>query len=211
MRSRVFIGTSVILMASVRAADVAVTYQFSPDLAFEGNPMVRFLGMGWAFLLAANLLAVVAIGACSLSWLHKPIQYERSPDVHDVWSFASFACFNHVYSRPRFLWKRLFCTPKSWRHTIHLFGVVAPVTVIGVSAIAVFSWYAMYSFHWQAFSLFYKALWPVFPYGVIVPLVWVSTATFYRFEYQRYCASVPVVAGQTGDPVGMTVPAVARP
>ncbi|MCE9519008.1 MAG: hypothetical protein K8R87_05525 [Verrucomicrobia bacterium] len=176
-------------MAFARVADVAITYRFSPDLAFEGNPMVRLLGMGWPFLLTANLLAVFAIGACSLSWLQNPLQYEYSPDVRDAWSFASFASFNRVYSRPMFLWKRLVCTPKNWRHSIQLLGFVAPVTVVGLSVAAVFSWYAMYSLHWGAYEAFYKTLWPVFPYGVVIPLIWISAATFYRSEHARYRAT----------------------
>lgn len=176
-------------MTCARAADVAVTYHFSPDLSFEGNPMVRIFGMGWSFLLISNLLAVIAISACSIYWLRHPIRYERSSDVHDVWSFASFACFSKVYPRTVFLWKRIFNTPKSWKHTLQLFGVVAPPAVAALSLVAVLSWYAMYLFQWHAFSVFYKILWPVFPYGVVIPLVWMATATFYQNEYQSYRAA----------------------
>jgi hypothetical protein len=81
VRSKSFIALSIFLMACARIADVAVTYQFSPDLAFEGNPMVRSFGMGWTFLLTANILAVLAIAACSIYWLRHPLKYKKSSEV----------------------------------------------------------------------------------------------------------------------------------
>ncbi|MEI6534350.1 MAG: hypothetical protein WCN98_03340 [Verrucomicrobiaceae bacterium] len=128
MRRETFVFLSIILLTVARAADVAVTYRFSPDLAFEGNPMVKLFGMGWTFMLCANLIAVSALGVCSVYFLRNPIRYESSAVVNDVWSFASFASFNRVYSRKMFLCKRFFCTPKRGKHTLHLFTVVAPLS-----------------------------------------------------------------------------------
>ena len=182
-----FMVLSIGLMALARAADVLVTYQYSPELAFEGNPMVRDFGMGWPFLLAVNFVAVALAGYCAYCLWHQPGRYERSAEVHDIWSFASFACYHHVYSKPTFLLRRLFCAPNSWRHTLRFFGAVTPPVFVAISAVAVFSWYAMYGLHWDGYSQLYNALWPFYPYAIVVPVLWVSAALFYRNEYRRYC------------------------
>lgn len=184
-----FIAVSSLLMVAARTADVAVTYRFSPSLSFEGNPMVMFLGLGWPFLVAANVAAVLATVFCTIYWGRKPLQYEASPEVQDVWSFASFACFHRIYSPTDFIVRRLFSHPQGWKHTLHFLGVVLPPTFIVISASAVFSWYAMYYYHWELFCQFYKATWPVFPYALTVPTVWISAALFYRNEYECYRAA----------------------
>ncbi len=186
MRRQLLVVISILLMALGRALDVGVTYQFSPELSLEGNPMVTGFGMGWSFLLIANVLAVVVIGACSFYWGFRPIQYERSAEVKDIWSFASHAHFQRVYSRSGFLWRRIFCRPRSWQHTLQLFGFVVPPVVFVVSAFAVLSWYGLYFFHWEVYSQIYYFFWPVYPAIVVVPTVVIATVQFYRDEFQLY-------------------------
>ena len=155
--------------------------------------MVLLCGMGWPFLLLANALIVIATAICTYYWVRAPLQYEASSEVRDVWTFASFACFRHVYTPAHFIWRRVFYKPQSLKHTLHFFGVVLPPTVIVVSLAAVFSWFAMYGYHWMAFSKFYAACWPTFPYVLIVPTMWVSAALFYRSEYQSYRVAHPAL------------------
>jgi hypothetical protein len=186
MSRQILVVISILLMALGRFMDVAVTYQFSPELTLEGNPMVTGFGLGWSFLLVANVLAVIAIGACSLYWGFKPIQYERSSEVTDIWSFASHAHFQRVYSRTGFIWRRIFCSPRSWRHTIQLLGFVTPPVVFVVSVFAVFSWYALYFYQWDAFSRIYYFFWPVYPAIIVVPTLVIATVQFYRDEFRLY-------------------------
>lgn len=186
-----FIIWSTLLMIAARTADVVVTYYFSPDLSHEGNPMVLLCGAGWPFLLSVNALIVLMTVRCTYCWAREPLQYDESPEVRDVWTFASFACFRRVYPPAHFVCRRLFCQPQSWKHTLQFFGVVLPPTMTVISASAVFSWLAMYGCHWMAFSKFYSACWPMFPYVLIVPTFWGSAALFYWSEYHSYQASHP--------------------
>lgn len=188
MNPRSFIIITSILMLLGRIADVLVTYHFSPTLSMEGNPLTLFLGAGWEILLAVNLLAVAAIAWCSYSWCAKPIEYATSPEVRDIWTFASFACYDRVYSRRDFIWRRLLCPPKHKAHNMHLVGAVMPVTVAIVSVLAVLSWHALYGLHLEGYSHFYKLLFPFFPYALMIPTIWIAAAYFYRHEYQRYLA-----------------------
>lgn len=169
-----------------RVADTLVTYHFSPGLELEANPLASVLGLGWIALLAVNLLAVAGIALCSIHWCAKPSRYERSEEVHDLWSFASFACYGRVYPPLTFLRRRLLMPPTNRAHTLHLVGAVMPVTVAVMSIVAVLSWDALYGYQSQSFGSFYSLLWPVFPYGVVVPTVWIAAVFFYRHEFRRY-------------------------
>jgi len=196
MNARTFVAWSVGLMILGRLADTLVTYQFTPDLDLEANPLVSVLGLGWPPLLAVNMIVLVGIASCSVYWCARPASYEPCPDVHDLWTFASFACYGRVYPPLTFLRRRLLRPPTNRAHTLHLIGAVMPVTITVISAVAVLSWEALYGQQWESYSLFYKTLWPVFPYGVIIPTAWIAAVFFYRHEFQRYQALCAREIGQ---------------
>lgn len=186
MNSRTFVICSLALMILGRVADTLVTYHFSPGLELEANPLASVLGLGWLPLLGVNLLVVAAIAVCSIHWCARPSSYGHSDEVHDLWSFASFACYGRVYPPLTFLRRRLLMPPANRAHTLHLVGAVMPVTIAVMSVVAVLSWDALYGYQSQGFSAFYSMLWPVFPYGVVVPTVWLAAVFFYRHEFRRY-------------------------
>lgn len=188
MNARTFVACSVGLMILGRIADTLVTYHFTPNLDLEANPLVSVLGLGWSPLLAVNLLVLLGITSCSFYWCARPASYERCADVHDLWTFASFACYGRVYPPLTFLRRRLLMPPASRAHTLHLIGAVMPVTIAVISGVAVLSWEALYGRQWEGYSLFYKTLWPIFPYGVIIPTAWIATVFFYHHEFRRYQA-----------------------
>jgi hypothetical protein len=186
MNARTFAAYSIALMTLGRMADTLVTYSFTPTLDLEANPLVSVLGLGWSPLLAVNLVVIVALGSCSIFWCKRPSRYERSPEVHDLWTFASFACYGRVYPPLKFLGRRLLVPPTQRAHNLHLIGAVMPITVAVVSAAAVFSWQAIYGHQWEGYSLLYTRLFPFFPYAIVIPTVWLAGLVFYRYEFRRY-------------------------
>ncbi len=187
MAIRTFAAISLSLMILGRIADTLVTYAFTPNLALEANPLASLLGLGWPTLLAVNLLAVAAVAFCTLRWCARPTDYPQSPEVHDLWSFASFACYGRVYSPLTFLRKRLLSPPTQRGHTLQLIGAVMPLTIAVISAVAVFSWHALYGVTPSAaYVHFYSSLWPIFPYALAIPAMWLAALLFYRLEFRRY-------------------------
>lgn len=186
MNARTFVAWSLGLMTLGRFADILVTYHFTPGLELEANPLASVLGLGWSPLLAVNMVVVAGIAACSIYWCRHPLRYEPSPEVHDIWTFASFACYGRVYPPTSFLGRRLLTPPAGRAHTLHLIGAVMPITIAVMSAVAVLSWEALYRHQWESYRLFYELLWPVFPYGVVVPTMWIAALFFYRHEFRRY-------------------------
>ncbi|HSI64666.1 MAG TPA: hypothetical protein VLE43_16175, partial [Candidatus Saccharimonadia bacterium] len=128
MTARAFAAFSIGLMILGRVADTLVTFHFSPGLELEANPIASVFGLGWSPLLAVNLIAVAGIAFCSVHWCRRPRRYEPSPDVRDLWSFASFACYGRVYPPLDFLRRRLLTSPTERGHTLHLVGAVMPIT-----------------------------------------------------------------------------------
>jgi hypothetical protein len=170
-----------------RVADTRVTYAFTPTLALEANPLASILGLGWPALLAINLLVVAAVAFCTLRWCARPTDYPPSTDVHDLWSFASFACYGRVYPTLTFLRKRLLAPPTQRGHTLQLLGAVMPLTIAVISAVAVLSWNPLYgATPSAAYVHFYSSLWPVFPYALAIPTMWLAALLFYRLEFRRY-------------------------
>ena len=192
MNARTFVTWSIVLMTLGRVADVLVTYHFSPGLELEANPLASVLGLGWSPLLAVNMIVLVGIAACSIYWCTHPLRYERSDEVHDLWTFASFACYHRVYPPMAFLRRRLLTPPAERTHTLHLVGAVMPITIAVMSAVAVLSWDALYHHQWESYSVFYKVLWPVFPYGIVIPTMWIAALFFYKHEFRRYQELCPV-------------------
>ena len=186
MNARTFAVSSMVLMILSRVADTLVTYSFSPDLELEANPLASVLGCGWPTLLSVNLLLMVAIGSCCVSWCKRPSRYERSAEVHDLWSFASFASYGRVYPPLTFLGRRLLVPPTKRTHTLHLIGAVMPITIAVISAAAVLSWQALHGYQWETYSHLYRVLWPFFPYAIVIPTVWAAALVFYRYEFRRY-------------------------
>ncbi len=186
MNTRPFALASIALITAGRVADTLVTYSHTPGLELEANPLASVFGLGWGPLLTVNLLAVAAIAFCTRAWYRRPVRYDHCPDVRDVWSFASFACYGRVYPPLTFLRHRLLRPPTNRTHTLHLVGAVLPITIAVISAVAVFSWEALDGYRWEGYSQFYSRLWPVFPYGVVIPTVWMATVGFYWHEFRRY-------------------------
>lgn len=196
MNSRVFAFSSIALMTLGRVADTMITYRYSPGLELEANPLAYFMGLGWLPLLTVNVVVLVGITICSVLWCRRPTKYRPSPEVRDLWSFASYACYGRVYPPLTFLWHRLLRPPTQRGHTLHLIGAVMPAAVVVMSVVAVLSWEALYGQAWEGYSAFYRTFWPVFPYGVVVPTVWVAAVAFYQYEFRRYQEHCSLAAEQ---------------
>jgi hypothetical protein len=173
-------------MLAARAADIAVTYHYSPNLFFEGNPAVLLLGAGWRFLIISNVVVVALVTACLLYWWRRPLQHVPAPEVQDVWSFASHTYFGAVHRRMKLVWHVLVSRPRNWRCGLQLLGITLPPMIIVCSAGAVFTWVALHEWRWQGYLNVYHALCPLFPYGLMIPAGILAQAFFFRSEYQRF-------------------------
>jgi len=186
MKRTCFTALAILGMLIARAADIAVTYHYSPDLHYEGNPAVLLFGAGWPFLIGVNILVVCLVTACLVYWWRKPLQHSPTPEVQDVWEFASHTYFGRVHKRMKLLWYVLVSRPRNWRCGLQLLGVSLPPMIMVCSAGAVFTWVALHEWRWQGYLSVYKALCPFFPYGFMIPAGLLAQAVFFHYEYRRY-------------------------
>ena len=186
MKRTRFAVRSLVGLLLARVADVGTTYYFSPDLRFEGNPLVSVFRWGWTVLVATNVALYLLAGAAMIYWCCWPLRYEPCAAVTNVWTFASWAYFRKVYPFWTLIGKSCYKLPKNWPHCIQLVGfTLVPATILQ-SLWAVLGWFLIHHFHARAFFFgFWRAWWPLsiyWPLLSIFPLMY----WFYHDEYRRY-------------------------
>jgi hypothetical protein len=159
MKTRTLIGIiSALLTVSVRAADFAVTFHFSPNLDREANPLVYVWGLGWTSLIVSNIailaLILVGIGFYALT-TSKDVQYHQSDGI---WAFASCAIFKKVIAPHRLILSFLigWPLPRNWKQAGRLLGLAFSWGMIFASASVVFSWLALSGWKIGWYKLFYS-------------------------------------------------------
>jgi hypothetical protein len=181
-RSTIALSWVAVLLLT-RAADAAVTFQYSPDLAHEANPVVRGFGGGWGALLVLN--AVLLVGTFSLLalWWRRPLTDAPNVGSDSFWAFASRCRYGRVYSRGQFL-ARYLCNWRLPRHFLRELGFVIPPAVSLLSLVSILDWYLLFGVKAAWFWSFFRAATPWYPYIIpAIPLYFVLSLLFYRFEW----------------------------
>jgi hypothetical protein len=181
----------ILAVSATRAADIAVTWKYTPSLHLEGNPLVAVWGHGWGTVLAVNAVAVLLICGGLLDWSARPIRYAPNPEIRTARQFAKWAYCGSVCSWPRFLWRFTFGLPTDKRLLCHLVAVSLALTLIAASIWAVIAWELMLGFRLDAFRQQY---WNRFyPFSAYVPIlaIWpFMIVRAFAWEYASYRAQV---------------------
>ena len=185
MKRFLFFALSVVGTTTARAADIATTYSFSPDLSLEGNRIVTSAGMNFPVIVALNIAVVTVFALCTLYWWRAPLSCSLPEGRDDLWAFASHNYFGRVHGSTTFVWRFLTTWPKNWRMALQLVGVAGPISLIAVSCLAIFSWFALHSWHWSWYRAIYGRVFFLFPYGLVLPLFGYVTFRFFLHERRR--------------------------
>lgn len=97
-------------------ADGALTYIGTPDLALEGNPLVRVWGFGWPALLIANALAL-ALYFAGTWYTYAKYQSAVFPGA----TFREYISLLYFNDKNKF-WKIFYGIPKNWKPVGAWFG-----------------------------------------------------------------------------------------
>ncbi|MGN6546235.1 MAG: hypothetical protein ACTHK7_14370, partial [Aureliella sp.] len=136
-------------------------------------------------MVALNIAVVAAFALCTFYWWRAPLSCNMPEGHNDVWAFASHNYFGRVHGPTAFVWRFLSAWPKNWRMAMQLIGVSGPVTIIAVSALAVFSWFALHAWQWHWYRAVYGRGLFLVPYGLALPVFVYVTARFFRNEWRR--------------------------
>ena len=133
-KTKFWILISVYLCLSF--ADGALTYINTPDLSFEGNPLVAKLGLGWGALAIANI-AVFALyfATAYYNYFKYKTVFTNETTYTRYWSQITF-------DRPDMFWKGFILFPKHWKPYIAAFGFCMLPAAIIARLILVLEWLA---------------------------------------------------------------------
>ena len=134
-KAKFWILISVYLCLSF--ADGTLTYMNTPDLSFEGNPLVAKLGFGWGALAIANI-AVFALyfATAYYAYFKYKTVFTKETKYIRYWSQITF-------DRPDMFWKGCILLPKHWKPYIAAFGFsILPAAMIA-RLILVLEWLAI--------------------------------------------------------------------
>ncbi len=122
-------------------ADGALTYINTPDLSFEGNPLVTELGLGWGALAIANIAVFAMLFALAYySYFKYETILTNETKYTAYWSQITF-------DRPDRFWHGFILFPKHWKPIIAAFGASFPYAMIVARLVLVLEWLSI-TFHW---------------------------------------------------------------
>ena len=117
-------------------ADGALTYINTPDLSWEGNPLVAELGLGWGALIIANIAVFALFFAASY------YSYYKYQTVFTKETKYTRYISQITFDRPDMFWKGSFLLPKHIKPYIAAYGFAMLPAAIIARLILVLEWLA---------------------------------------------------------------------
>ena len=157
-------------------ADGALTYINTPDLSFEGNPLVAKLGLGWGALAIANI-AVFALYFASAYYAYFKYKtvFTKETKYTRYWSQITL-------DRPDMFWKGFILPPKHWKPCIAAFGFsIFPAAIIA-RLILVLEWlYYTFNATWANAYFTFRNTYCFGRVDVFVAVIFAVVGVFFWF------------------------------
>ena len=169
-----------------RAADLATTFHFNPSLSHEANPIVSVFEADASTLLLTNILGVIVFLFVPLFFYWR---FPAAPMQATPANLREFICLQ-LYGR--LLGRGEFCRailllwpfPKNRRQFLRFVGIALSWALVFCSFFAVFSWWAMWAWHWHGYQHF-RAAFVVLGYPVmevVFAMVFFYLASYWHFR-----------------------------
>lgn len=115
--------------------DGAITYFATPDLTFEGNPLITVFSLGWGSLILANLIGFAVYIFCCYYCFEK---YETVVcEAKNIGEYISQITFGRT---DKFSWV-FYKVPKNWPPVIACLSYEVIWCFIAGRVITIFEWY----------------------------------------------------------------------
>lgn len=171
-----FISTTLFIVAT-RAYDVYATYQHTPDLKNETNPLVSVLGMSWLPLLfvIGALLAYIIYANYQATFSN----FSLFPPQKG-YSFGEFVAY--LYLGKKTSWTACFYQfPKSFKRFTNYMGNIMTHSLIIAGTVSTIMWYLIRN------TVFYKTYHnPVVIYSLIIIGMGLWLYYWLQNNYQQY-------------------------
>lgn len=128
--------TLLIFILATRAYDYYATYQFTPDLSKEGNPLVLITGSNWYFLTAILSVLILYVLYTLYVSIYQPINVIS---MEKGLSFGSFIA--HAYfGKPEKFQSVLYKTPGDFKRVNYIMGELLPLSFLWTGIVTTIMW-----------------------------------------------------------------------
>lgn len=162
-----------------RAYDAFCTYQYTPDLSHEANPLVSILGFGWTpLLLTLVFLSIYIIYAYYQATFKS---YDLLPEESNL-SFSDFV--GYVYTGEKQSWTVLFYKlPNSMARFNHVMGNLMTQNLVFAGLVSTIMWLLL------NYSNFYNKIHSAeLIYGILLIGSILIAVAWYSKLYKKYQA-----------------------
>lgn len=158
----------------ITAADLMLTYFATPDLAYEGNPLVTVLEFGWPGLILINILTYIAFITMAL---YGYVLY-RSPasDEIEIMRYLADITYGDPEKASRGMWRK----PKYWAPQIACLCYSVSTALPAARLIIIIEWILLLT-HTHAPAFF--SMVALFPMGRIDFFIAVLLAWGLSFQW----------------------------
>lgn len=163
--------------------DIFITYSTTPDLVFEGNPLVTVFGLGWGSLILANLIGFFIYVFCCYYCFEK---YQTIVcGAKNVGEYISQITFDRT---DKFVWI-FYRVPKNWSPVVACLSYEVIWAFIAGRVITIFEWCLWHND--VPFKSYYIELKETFAYGRldIVLLIAFSFILVSHWFFKEYAKS----------------------
>lgn len=134
MRWRSYIA-AIIIIVILRSIDLYVTYQYTPDLINEWNPLVSFFGISWSTYILSQIMLVALIALLMFFYFNrKPLKMVEKDLSYNGFVYAYFFGKSRPW-KERLLWA--FEKPAYLARHLVFSGFLAMMATIFISGFAI--------------------------------------------------------------------------
>jgi hypothetical protein len=171
---------AVFSIAALRAADLYITFIYTPDLGSEWNPLVSLFGFTWYGFVITQICIVTFISIMMFFY------FNRTPSEINLegLSFSDF-CYVYFFGKLRPWPQRLFTFPKHFKPHLVLNGFIFMVVTIGISVFAILNNLLLISQN-TPYITFVESHHKVYFPAVFALMVISALYTFFTKEYCFY-------------------------
>lgn len=180
MKKKLTFGLTTIWILFSRSYDAYATYQYTPDLSHEANPLVSIGGLGWLPLLSIiGFLSLLVIYAYYLT-VFKP--HNLHPTEKD-YSFSEFAGF--VYTGKKQPWYiSLLKIPTSFKRFVYYTGHLLTLCLSFAGVVSTIMWLLI-----NYVPAYMKIHTATLIYSIILVGCFIIHYYWFKLEFKKYKAS----------------------
>lgn len=173
---------SVLLL--LRAADLVITFIYTPDFGMEWNPVVSRFSAAWTGMILTQILILSVIAVL----LYFYFTYQRTPIPAGL-SYNDFV-YMYFFGKLNKGIKKLFSIPRNWRGVLALNGFVLASVAIWISAFAV-AHNSLMMYKPGTYGAFVNRHYNAYFPAVFLGMAAIATYGFLFREYRRYKKGEP--------------------